>query len=82
MYISYLIYLSIDVYLSILVGMSLPELRQLYFLLREEVFVGGLLSIPRRTEALERILKEQFKEKRMTDVEFPKLVLFTLCFMF
>ena len=52
--------------------MSLPELRQLYFLLREEVFVGGLLSTPRRTEALERILKEQFKEKRMTDVEFPK----------
>ena len=52
--------------------MSLPELRQLYFLLREEVFVGGLLSTPRRTEAFERILKEQFKEKRMTDVEFPK----------
>ena len=65
-------YMSYIIYLSILVGMSLPELRQLYFLLREEVFVGGLLSTPRRTEALERILKEQFKEKRMADVEFPK----------
>lgn len=65
-------YISYIIYLSILVGMSLPELRQLYFLLREEVFVGGLLSTPRRTEAFERILKEQFKEKRMTDVEFPK----------
>jgi calcium-independent phospholipase A2 len=55
-------------------GMSLAELRQLYFQLRENVFAGGMLSVARRTEALEQILKEQFKNKKMCDVDYPKLV--------
>ena len=52
--------------------MSLNELRQLYFQLREDVFAGGLLSISRRTETLEHMLKQQFKDKRMNDVDYPK----------
>ena len=54
------------------VGMSLPELRQLYFELREEVFSGGLMSSARRTEALEYILRKQFRDICMNDEHFPK----------
>ena len=54
------------------VGMSLGEVRQLYFQLREEVFAGGVLSISKRTDALEKMLKTQFKDKRLKDVEYPK----------
>ena len=54
--------------------MSLGEVRQLYFQLREEVFAGGVLSITKRTDALENMLKTQFKNKRLKDVEYPKYV--------
>lgn len=52
--------------------MSLGEIRQLYFQLCEDVFTGGVLSISRRTEALEHMLKHQFKNKRLSDVDYPK----------
>ena len=60
--------------LLLIVGMSLSEVRQLYFQLREEVFAGGVLSITKRTDALENMLKTQFKNKRLKDVEYPKYV--------
>ena len=52
--------------------MSLPELRQFYFEIREEVFGGGLMSSARRTEALEYILRKQFRDICMNDEHFPK----------
>ena len=54
------------------VGMTLGELRQLYFRMREEVFVGGMFSVSKKTDALEALLQQQFGDKCMNDVEFPK----------
>ena len=58
--------------LIIVVDMQLPELRQLYFQLREKVFSGGIMSTARRSEELETILRHQFKNKLLSDVEYPR----------
>ena len=54
------------------VGMTLGELRQLYFRMSEEVFSGGMFSVSKKTDALETLLQQQFGDKCMNDVEFPK----------
>ena len=52
--------------------MQLPELRQLYFQLREKVFSGGIMSTAKRSEELEIMLRQQFKNKCMSDVDYPR----------
>ena len=54
------------------VGLTLPELRQMYFRMREEVLCGGVMSTAKKTDALEHLLKSNFGNINMRDKEFPK----------
>lgn len=56
------------------VGLTLPELRQMYFRMREEVLCGGLMSTAKKTDALEHLLKSNFGNINMRDKEFPRYV--------
>lgn len=55
-------------------GISLAELRQLYFRMREEVLCGGLMSVSKKTDALEHLLRSTFGNMNMKDKEYPKYV--------
>ena len=73
LFVSYYMYFTVEVGSPFfIVGMTLGELRQLYFRLREEVFIGGMLSASKKSDALESLLQQQFGDKRMSEVEFPK----------
>lgn len=55
--------------------MSLKEIRQLYFKLKEEVFANPNFGIGFNTDALERLLLELPGAKmRMSEVRSPKWV--------
>ena len=64
--------------------MSLEEVKQFYFRLKEQVFKGkgilGLFGFGCDSKKLEELLKEVFgTEMRMTDKQHPKYVFF-LCY--
>lgn len=60
--------------LHILAKKTLPELRQLYFKLKEQIFASPRFGFAYNTEALESLLKETLgSEIRMCDVKEPKL---------
>ena len=54
---------------------SLYELRQLYFKLKDEVFGKSRKSVAYNTEALERILKKELGDQRMSDVKYPRYMI-------
>jgi len=54
---------------------SLNELRQLYFKLKDEVFGKSRASVAYNTEALERILKKELGDQRMSDVKYPRYIM-------
>lgn len=51
---------------------SLPQLRQLYFRMKDKVFKNERLGFSYNTDALEEILQEEFGEITMSEVEFPR----------
>ena len=51
---------------------SLRELRQLYFRLKDEVFGSGRLGLGYDTSKLEEILKSEFGDMKMSDVQYPR----------
>ena len=42
--------------------------------MREEVLCGGLMSVSKKTDALEHLLRSTFGNMNMRDKEYPKYV--------
>ena len=54
---------------------SLAQMRQLYFKMKDKVFKNERLGFSYNTDALEAILQEEFGELKMSDRDFPQLVM-------
>ena len=51
---------------------TLRELRQLYFRLKDDVFGKGRFGMAYNTNKLEEILKHEFGDMKMSDVNYPR----------
>ena len=81
----FLSFFTLLLYSLVLAKKTLPEMRQLYFKLKEQIFASPRFGFAYNTEALESLLKETLgSEIRMCDVREPKLVivLYTVLEMF
>ena len=66
-------YLRLSKYLCGILGKkSLRELRQLYFRMKDEVFGRGRFGMAYNTDKLEEILKQEFGDIKMSDVQYPR----------
>ena len=58
---------------------SLSQLRQLYFKMKDKVFGSDRFGFAYNTEALEKLLKDEFgSSMKLSDVDFPKYYFFNI----